>query len=77
MADDTVVGAEPPAPIVEYVPVSPYPGYVWIGGYWGWRGGWYWNAGHYALPPARGAAWVAGGWVHGGRGWVWHGGHWR
>lgn len=77
MEDGTVVGDEPPAPIVEYVPVSPYPGYVWIGGFWGWRGGWYWNAGHYARPPARGAEWVSGGWVRGARGWSWHGGRWR
>ena len=73
----TVAGDEPPAPIPEYIPASPDPGYVWIGGYWAWRGGWYWNAGRFARPPARGATWASGAWVRGARGWVWQGGHWR
>lgn len=77
MADGTVVYTDPPAPIVEYAPVNPYPGYVWIDGFWGWNGGWYWNAGHYGRPPFRGAAWVSGGWARGARGWAWHGGRWR
>jgi WXXGXW repeat (2 copies) len=77
MVDGTVVTDDPPAPIAEYIPVSPDPAFVWIGGYWGWRGGWFWNAGHYARPPFRGAAWISGGWAHGGRGWAWHGGRWR
>ena len=77
MTDDTEVDSAPPAPIAEYIPVSPYPGYVWIAGYWGWHGGWYWVSGRYARPPAHGAVWVGGGWVHGGRGWVWHRGRWH
>ncbi len=77
MADGTVVENEPPAPVAEYVPVSPYPDYVWIGGYWGWHGGWYWTAGRFAPRPHHGAVWLSGGWVHAGRGWAWHGGHWR
>jgi len=76
IADGTVVDVEPPAPVAEYIPVCPYPGYVWIGGFWAWHGGWYWTAGHYARPPFRGAAWVSGGWSHGAHGWVWRGGHW-
>ncbi len=32
-----VVGA--PAPYVEVVPSIPFPGALWIGGYWGWGGG--------------------------------------
>lgn len=77
MADGIEVADQPPAPIVEYVPASPYPDYVWLGGYWGWRGGWYWNAGHYAPRPYHGAAWVSGGWAHVGARWAWHGGRWR
>ena len=77
MEDGTVVSDAPPAPIVEDVPTAPYPDYVWIGGFWGWRGGWYWNAGHYAPRPYRGAAWVSGGWIRGGGGWAWRGGRWR
>jgi hypothetical protein len=77
IAEGTVVESDPPAPIVEYVPTAPYPDYVWLGGFWGWNGGWYWHAGHYAPRPFRGAAWVSGGWVRGGHGWAWHGGRWR
>ena len=77
MADGTVVSYDPPSPVVEYVPVAPYPDSVWGGGFWGWNGAWYWNGGHYAARPFRGAAWVSGGWEHAGRGWAWHGGHWR
>jgi hypothetical protein len=77
VAEGTVVAAEPPAPIVEYVPAAPYPDYVWIGGYWGWRAGWYWVPGRYAHAPYRGAAWVSGGWARGASGWAFHGGRWR
>lgn len=77
MTDGAVVPDEPPAPIAEYVPASPYPDYIWVGGFWGWRGSWYWNAGHYAPRPFHGAVWVSGGWARGGRGWAWHGGRWR
>jgi hypothetical protein len=75
--EGTVVASEPPAPIVEVVPACPYPDYVWVGGYWGWRGGWYWVPGRYASPPRRGAAWISAGWFHGGRGWSFRSGRWR
>jgi len=77
MAEGAIVDNEPPAPVAEYVPVAPYPDYVWIGGFWGWSGAWVWNAGHFAPRPFRGAAWVSGGWARGARGWAWHGGRWR
>jgi hypothetical protein len=77
IAEGTVVEDQPPADIVEYAAPYPGPDYVWIGGFWGWRGSWYWNAGHYARAPFRGAAWVSGGWARGGHGWAFHGGHWR
>ena len=78
MADGTVVAYEPPAPIVETIPVCPYPDYMWIGGYWGWSGiGWYWHGGHYGRVPYRGAAWVGGGWARSGGRWAWHGGRWH
>ncbi len=28
-----------PTPYVEVVPAIPFPGALWIGGYWGWGGG--------------------------------------
>jgi hypothetical protein len=77
MADGTVVAYDPPAPIAEFVPVAPYPDYVWIGGFWAWNGAWVWNGGHFAPRPFRGALWVSGGWAHGARGWAWHGGRWH
>jgi hypothetical protein len=59
----------PPPPRVEVVPAS-RRGYVWVPGYWGWRG----NRHH----------WVGGTWVRERRGyvyaqpaWVQEGEHWR
>jgi hypothetical protein len=74
-----VVDAPPPAPYAEVVPVLPYPGAVWIGGYWGWNGGRHqWVPGYYDRPrqgyryePHRwenhGGRWHlrAGGWIRG------------
>ena len=46
-----VVDAPPPPPYAEMVPVAPYPGAVWIGGYWGWGGGRHtWVPGYYERP---------------------------
>ncbi len=60
----------PPPPRVEIVGVAPYPGYIWIGGYWGWQGGRH--------------AWVPGRWEAPRHGhhyvphqWEPHGSHWR
>ena len=42
-----------PAPIVETAPVCPTPGYVWVGGSWGWCDNhWVWTRGHWG-PPAH------------------------
>ena len=69
-ADLVVVDVAPPAPYVEVVPVMPYPGSVWIGGYWGWYGGRH--------------QWVSGRWEQPRPGYTWHphawvqaGGHWH
>lgn len=41
----------PPAPRVEVIPAVPYPGAVWIDGYWNWSGGRHvWVPGRYARP---------------------------
>lgn len=46
-----VVDAPPPSPYAEVVPVAPYPGAVWINGYWGWSGGRHtWVPGYYERP---------------------------
>jgi hypothetical protein len=71
-----VVDVAPPAPYVEVVPAIPYPGAIWIGGYWGWYGGrhqWYpgrWDRGRpgYQYRPHA--------WVNQGGRWHLHGGGW-
>ncbi len=72
-----VVDAPPPAPYAEVVPVMPYPGAVWINGYWGWSSGRHrWVPGYYDRPRSgyryephrwenRSGRWHlhAGGWI--------------
>ena len=64
-----VADVAPPQPYTEVVPVMPYPGAIWIGGYWGWSGGRH--------------NWVPGRWDQGRPGYAWtphrresRGGHW-
>ena len=66
----------PPAPQVEVVPALPYPGAIWIGGYWSWSSGRHvWVPGRYEAPrrgyyhepqrwepSARGGYELRGGW---------------
>jgi hypothetical protein len=75
--DEVVVDVAPPAPYVEVVPAIPYAGAVWIGGYWGWRGGRHaWVPGRWERPRAgyvwRPHVWVSqrGHWHLRGGGWV-------
>jgi hypothetical protein len=64
----------PPAPIVETVPVSPGPGYVWVGGYYRWNGDRYvWVHGRYVRHAGH---WCGGHWRHEHRGWYWVAGGW-
>ena len=72
-----VVDVAPPAPYVEVVPVLPYPGALWIGGYWGWQSNRHaWVPGRWDRPRAgyayRPHAWVqiGGRWHLRGGGWV-------
>lgn len=72
-----VATVPPPAPMVEPVGVAPYPGYIWISGFWGWGGGRYvWHGGHWA-PPRPGYRWVPHRWVHQPDGWHGEGGRWE
>jgi len=67
----------PPAPQAEVVGVAPVPGYFWIGGYWGWRGGaHYWNPGHWER-PREGYRWAPHQWTPYGHGWREAPGHWE
>jgi hypothetical protein len=52
------VDTDPPAPILETVPPSPGPDYVWVGGEWAWHDRWTWERGHWGTPPHPGAIWV-------------------
>ncbi|MEZ5615945.1 MAG: YXWGXW repeat-containing protein [Rhodocyclaceae bacterium] len=65
-----VVVAAPPPPRVEVIGVAPYPGYVWIRGYWTWNGHrHHWAPGHWAA-PRHGHRYVPHRWEK-------HNGHWR
>jgi outer membrane lipoprotein SlyB len=73
----TVITEAPPPPPAEVVTLAPGPGYVWIGGDWGWDGRWVWRAGYWSLPPYPHAVWVGGYWGRGPYGWHRYPGHWR
>jgi hypothetical protein len=67
----------PPGPYAEAIIGSPGPGYIWIGGYWGWSHGRYvWNRGHWAR-SRPGRAWVPGRWERHGNHYEYHRGFWR
>jgi hypothetical protein len=73
---DVVVRSQPPPDMVERVPMSPGPGYIWIRGNWAWRhGNWEWDQGHWDRVVQPGQEWVPGRWVERGGGWVWIDGH--
>ena len=79
-APPPVVEITPPAPLalLETVPLSPGPGYVWIPGEWAWRRHRYvWIPGHYTVPLEPHHVWTPGHWaVAPGGGVVWMEGHW-
>jgi len=53
----------PPAMRFEERGIAPAAGYVWIDGYWGYRGGAYtWVPGRWDRPPHPRARWVPGRW---------------
>ena len=74
--DEIVVDVAPPASYVEVVPVIPFAGAIWLGGYWGWGGGrhqWVPGRWDHARP---GYAWRPHAWVQQGGRWHLHGGGW-
>lgn len=60
----TYYATVPPPPLrAEAYGVAPGPGYVWVGGYWGWGGGRYvWTRGYWGRPPRPRAVWAPGYW---------------
>ena len=68
----------PPAAYNEVVTVAPGPGYVWVGGYYGWSGRDYlWNRGYWSLPARGYTTWNPGYWHRHDRGHYWVPGQWR
>lgn len=69
----------PPPPVrAEYYGAAPGPGFVWVGGYWGWSGGNYaWVPGRWQRPPRAHAVWVRPYWEHRGGRYRFHEGRWR
>lgn len=74
---DGYADAPPPAPQSEYVGPPPVVGYVWLGGYWGWRANRYvWIGGHWGAPPYPGYRWVPHAWSPYGNRWRQRPGYW-
>lgn len=68
----------PPPIRVESRGPAPGQGYVWINGYWGYRGNDYvWTAGRWERPPRGRRRWEDGRWDRRGDRYVWHDGRWR
>jgi hypothetical protein len=76
MEPQVVVDVAPPPPYVEVVPAIPFPGALWIGGYWGWSGGRHvWMPGRYEH-PRPGFEWRPHTWVNQGGRWHLQAGGW-
>ena len=76
--DDVEATAEapPPPPQVEVIPVVPFAGAIWLGGYWGWRGGrHHWVQGRWERPRA-GFIWSPHRWAPLNGRWHLRGGGW-
>ncbi len=55
-----VADAPPDTTVVEVIPESPGPSYIWVGGYYSWGGSRYvWQRGRWAVPPSGFGIWVA------------------
>jgi hypothetical protein len=72
------VGVRPPVERVEVIPAAPGVGFVWIKGYYAYRGGEYaWEPGRWERPAEGRTAWVPHHWEHDSHGWYLVEGHWR
>lgn len=69
----------PPPRRVEVIEVRPGPEYIWVAGYWEWRGGeYFWVGGNWNRRPHPRARWDEGRWRHHRRhGWYWQPGRWK
>lgn len=68
----------PPAARVEVVGRAPGAGFVWVPGYWGYRGNAYsWVPGFWGRPPHPRAVWEPGRWERRGNRYGYREGRWR
>ncbi|WP_153799665.1 YXWGXW repeat-containing protein [Foetidibacter luteolus] len=72
-----VVVRERPVARVVVAPPPPYPGAVWVGEEYIWRGGRYRYVAPHYVRPRRAQVWVPGRWSPARGGYVWIGGRWR
>jgi hypothetical protein len=77
-AAEIYIGPSGPPPAARVEVARPRPGYVWVGGHYGWhhRHGYRWTRGHY-VRERSGWAWQDGAWRSGTRHYEWHPGHWE
>ncbi len=67
----------PPEPLVENQPAAPFPGAVWISGYWAWHGSHYqWVGGRWSA-PRPGRVWISQRWINDHGRYRMEPGHWR
>lgn len=69
----------PPPPLqAEAYGVSPGPGNIWIGGYWGYDGGRHvWHPGRWEKPPRPKAHYIAPRWERKGDRYAFRDGRWK
>lgn len=73
---DLRIGSPPPPPRIVAVP-PPRAGYIWVPGYWEWRGRRHvWVDGRW-LRERRGYRYVAPGWEHDRESYRFRRGHWK
>ena len=73
-----VVNRVPPPSRREVWGPAPHPGYVWVGGYWGWGGeDFHWVPGYWTTPPGRYHSYVPARWEEKHGSWYFKAGHWR
>ena len=74
---EIVVASAPPPPRQEVIYARPGRDYVWVNGYWSWRGGRHvWIAGHYELPPRGQRVWIEPRWERRGGSHIFIEGRW-
>jgi hypothetical protein len=73
-----IVATGPPPPPNEVIVVAPSPRYVWVPGYYEYRGGTYiWIQGSYRIPPRGKTTYVQGNWNKTPKGYKRGRGHWK